>query len=103
MKSALVLALCLSAALATVLAQQTNVPTVSADNTSVVHPPQPLEPDMKGYGTRGVEGKTLADMLASCKAPTQLSRVQASRCAQLRRSMKTQPDGTVEETLKQVK
>ena len=76
---------------------------MNADNTSVAYPPQPLEPDMKGYGTRGIEGKTLADMLASCQLPEQHSRVQVSRCVQLRRSLKTQPDGTVEETLKQGK
>lgn len=103
MKYAPMIALCLCSAFSTVLAQEPKIPVVIADDTSVAHLPQQLEPNMKGYGTRGVEGETLHDMLASCRLPAQLSRVQAYRCAQLQRSLKTSPDGTLEETLKKGK
>ena len=103
MKYTSVLAFCLMTTVPMGLAQQSQVPTVSADNTTVAHPPKPLEPGVKGYGTRGVEGRTLGEMLAYCRVQARLSRLQAARCDQLRRSLKTQPDGTAEETLKRSK
>ena len=81
-------------------AQQTKIPVVSADSTGVPQPPKPIEPGVKGYGTRGVEGETLSDMVRSCQVQTQRTRLLAARCDQLKRSLKTQPDGTVDETLK---
>lgn len=80
-------------------AQESKVPAISADNTLVEHPPRPTEPGMKGYGTRGVEGKTVTEMLASCQAHLPLTRLQAARCDQLKRSLKAQPDGTIQKTL----
>lgn len=69
-----------------------------ADKSSVAKLPSPIEADMKGYGTRGVEGKTLAAMLSSCRQPSApLSRVHAARCDQLERTLKTQPDGNAKE------
>ncbi|WP_237482754.1 hypothetical protein [Lichenibacterium dinghuense] len=58
------------------------------------------EPDLKGFGVKGVTGATLADMLARCSAaghgaaPLEKGETPAlldARCAQLRRSLKTQP------------
>ncbi len=81
-----------------VQAQKEKIPTQLADKSAVAKPPSPIEPDMKGYGTRGVEGNTLAAMLGSCRRPSApLSRVQAARCDQLERTLKTQPDGNAKE------
>ena len=58
------------------------------------------EPNLKGFGIKGVAGTTLADMLARCSsaghaaAPLEEGETPAllnARCAQLRRSLKTQP------------
>jgi hypothetical protein len=103
MKYSSAFAVCLMTAFQISPAPQPQVPTVNADNTSVVHPPKPLEPGVKGYGTRGVEGRTLGEMIASCQLRTRLSNLQIARCDQLRRSLKAQPDGTLDETLKQGK
>ncbi len=73
-------------------AQQPSVPAVSADNTQVANPPAPIEPDMKGYGTRGVEGRTLSEMLDKCRsAAGSMGEVEKARCDQLRRTVKNQP------------
>ena len=57
------------------------------------------EPGVKGYGIRGVEGATLADMLASCAAThadsTPEEQLHRQRCAQLRRSLRNQPGNKV--------
>ena len=80
--------------------QQPKVPAVSADNTTVAHPPQPLEPGVRGYGIRGVEGRTLSEMVAVCQSRAGFSQLQNARCDQLKRTLKTQPDGGIEDTLK---
>ena len=99
MKSAYFSAVILLTALPTIPAQQAKIPTINADNTAVAHPPASQEPGVKGYGVRGVEGETLDEMIASCRVPTALTPVQRARCAQLTRSLKAQPDGTLQQTL----
>ena len=75
-----------------VCAQQQKIPVQSADKTTVSKPPQPIEPNMKGYGTRGVEGATLDQMLSHCRQVGQpLSQVEKARCEQLLRSLDSQP------------
>lgn len=101
MRYIVVIAVGLTLAVNPLLAQQTKLPVVSADDTAVPQPPKPVEPDVKGYGTRGVEGATLKEMVTSCQVKP-LTRLKAARCAQLKRSLKTQPDGTVAETLQQL-
>ncbi len=74
-------------------AQSKPVPVESADKSSALNPPTPIEPGMKGYGTRQVEGKTLPAMLAHCKdEAASLSHVEAARCDQLHRMMTAQPN-----------
>jgi hypothetical protein len=77
-------------------AQNPAIPTLLADKSSAAKLPTPIEPDMKGYGTRGVQGRTLAAMLDSCRRPNSpLSKVEAARCDQLERALKAQPDATM--------
>jgi hypothetical protein len=98
MKNNLIMALTLAAVSGLAGAQMAKIPVQSADKTTVTKPPVPVESDMKGFGVRGVEGKTLADMLNFCrKPPASMSRVQTARCDQLWRTLKTQPDGTRKE------
>lgn len=103
MKLTSVLLFCFIGSASIGFAQESKVPAISADNTPVQHPPRPTEPGLKGYGTRGVEGKTVTEMLASCQTRVTLTRLKAARCDQLKRSLKAQPDGTVQETLKRGK
>lgn len=74
------------------------IPVQKADDSRVRNPPRPLEPDVKGYGIRAVEGGTLDDMLTACKAPAVSSSAvrsaaERARCDQLLRTLKTQPGG----------
>jgi len=79
-------------------AQKAAIPTKLADKSSAAKLPTPIELDIKGYGTRAVQGNSLAAMLDSCHRPSSpLSKVQAARCDQLERTLKTQPDGSVKE------
>ncbi len=77
--------------------QQPSIPSVNADESHVLNPPQPIEPDMKGFGTRAVEGHTLDEMLRTCRArPSPPSAVEQARCEQLLRTMKNQPGNNYE-------
>ena len=95
MKSTLLLLplLTASAALsAGVAAQSRSIPVQSADDSHVARPRPPIEPDMLGYGTRGVEGRTLREMLGRCAAAAgSQTEVEQARCDQLRRTVKNQP------------
>lgn len=93
--------ICLASFASLASAQKSQIPTQLADKSAVATPPAPIEPGVKGYGTRGVEGKTLTSMLDSCRRPSSpLSKVQAARCDQLERTLKTQPDGALKEQTK---
>ena len=76
-----------------VAAQSQSIPVQSADDSYVAQPRPPIEPDMRGYGTRGVEGRTLREMLDRCAAAASRSAgaVEQARCEQLRRTVKNQP------------
>lgn len=53
----------------------------------------PGSPVTRGFGVAGVEGNDLPAMLARCERPA--SDDLRTRCAQLRRTMGTQPGNTV--------
>ncbi len=74
-------------------AQSQSIPVQSADDSHVAQPRPPIEPDMRGYATRGVEGRTLREMLDRCAAIAINSpdEVERARCDQLRRTVKNQP------------
>lgn len=73
-------------------AQSRDIPVQNADNSHVAQPPPPIEPDMKGYGTRGVEGRTLREMLDKCRNTSgMLNKAEQARCDQLLRTLKNQP------------
>lgn len=67
------------------------IPTMIADKSKAKSPSAPIEPGVRGYGTRGVEGSTLAEMKARCVEAGSLDAVKAARCDQLRRTLKTAP------------
>ena len=75
----------------TVSAQQQTVPVQSADKSTISNPPHPIEPNLKGYGTRGVEGTTLVQMVSHCRSAHALSQLERARCEQLLRSLNSQP------------
>lgn len=56
------------------------------------------EPDVKGYGIRAVPGATLKEMIANCAAAQPgddtATQLKWEECAQLHRSLKTQPGNT---------
>ena len=74
-----------------------SIPVMKAEDSRALVPPSKIEPDVKGYGTRAVEGRTLGEMKARCAASAaSMSRVEAARCDQLRRTRRTQPGNTAE-------
>ena len=77
----------------TAAGQSPAIPVQSADDSHVVRPRPPIEPDMLGYGTRGVEGRTLREMLDRCAAAASRpdDEVENARCDQLRRTVRNQP------------
>ncbi len=75
--------------------QQPSIPTMSADESHVTDLSKPIEPEMKGFGTRAVEGRTLDEMLRNCDARRESqSAVEKARCEQLVRTLKNQPGNT---------
>ena len=79
------------------IAQQPPIPVINADDSYVAQPPPAIEPGMKGYGTRGVDGRTLAEMLENCRDQArQLSAVEQARCEQLQRTLKNQPGNSAD-------
>lgn len=78
----------------TLPAQAQTIPTIVADMSKAKAPAPPIEPGIRGYGTRGVEGDSLVEMKSSCAATISLSPVKAARCDQLRRTLRTQPSNT---------
>lgn len=70
------------------------IPTLIADKSRATSPPVPIEPGVRGYGTRGVDGQTLAQMKAACASDAASSDVIVARCDQLRRTPKTTPGNT---------
>ncbi len=76
-------------------AEQPSIPSISADQSHVADPPKPIEPDMKGFGTRAVPGRTLNEMLEHCRAQrVSQDAVEQARCKQLLRTLKNQPGNT---------
>ena len=74
-----------------------SIPTMKAEASRVARPPPTIEPGVKGYGIHAVEGATLDEMKARCStAAAARSAVEAARCEQLRRTMKTQPGNTAQ-------
>lgn len=72
-----------------------SIPVQTAEQSHVKHLPAIIEPDVKGFGTRGVEGQTLDEMLDRCKSTaTSATAVEKARCQQLKRTLKNQPGGT---------
>jgi len=66
------------------------IPAVIADMSKAKSLPTPIEPGMKGYGTRAVPGETLPEMKARCSAGA-MDIVATARCDQLRRTLNSQP------------
>lgn len=75
-------------------AKMPDIPAMIADKSNAKAPPAPIETNMRGYGTRGVNGRTLSDMKASCAISAGLDAVHAARCDQLRRTLQTSPGNT---------
>jgi hypothetical protein len=73
--------------------EKPKIPTISADRSKAKSLPRPAESGMRGFGTRAVEGGTLAEMKARCAA-SGLSTIEMARCDQLRRAFKTTPGNT---------
>lgn len=78
----------------TLPAQAQTIPTIMADMSKAKAPVPPIEPGVRGYGTRAVAGETLAEMKASCETATTFDAVKAARCDQLKRTLKTTPSNT---------
>lgn len=73
-----------------------SIPVQTAEQSRVGDLPPVIEPGIKGFGTRGVEGGTLDEMLDRCKVPAaSTSVIDKARCAQLQRTLKTAPGGTL--------
>lgn len=74
--------------------QGPQLPTIVADQSKAKSPPAPIEPGVRGYGTRGIEGHTLPEMKTACAADRRSDAVLVARCDQLRRTLKTTPGNT---------
>ena len=73
------------------------IPVMKAEDSRVANPPPAIEPGVKGYGVRAVEGRTLDEMRQRCgAAPASRSALEQARCDQLRRTLKTQPGGRLD-------
>ena len=94
-----VAALCIgtSATLWAAGAAAQSIPVMKAEDSRVGNPPATIEPGVKGYGIRAVEGRTLDEMRQRCNAASAArSALEQARCDQLRRTLKTQPGGRLE-------
>jgi hypothetical protein len=73
--------------------EKPKIPTISADQSKAKLLPSPAESGMRGYGTKAINGQTLAEMKTHCAAAV-LGAVEAARCDQLHRTQKTTPGNT---------
>jgi hypothetical protein len=74
--------------------EKPSIPAMIADKSKAKSLPLPIEIGMRGYGTRTVDGQTLAEMKSRCVASGAMSAIETARCDQLRRTMKTVPGNT---------
>lgn len=73
--------------------EKPKIPTISADQSKAKSLPSPAERGLRGYGTKAVEGGTLAEMKTRCAASA-VSAIEIARCDQLRRTLQTTPGNT---------
>jgi hypothetical protein len=71
-----------------------SIPAMIADQSKAKSPPSPIETGMRGYGTRAVDGHSLAEMKTRCAVSGVVGAIETARCDQLQRTLKTAPGNT---------